>query len=430
MNISPARIAAYEILLRVERDGAYSSILLPEYEVSLPEKDKALCHQLVLGVLRRKLYLDAVIGQLSGKRKLDIEIETTIRLGLFQLLFLQRIPDHSAVNESVNLAIHARKRSAKGFVNALLRRVSREEIKLDFTDDLDRISIETSHPRWLLERWISQFGQDDAVKIADANNEIPRPSFRITPKGRTAGFEIAGDIERSDHIEDTFLTRNSDAEFRNQAERGEIYFQDEGSQLVGSMVTIPENGSFLDVCAAPGSKTAQIADRHLGGDCVVIAGDLHLKRVELLKRNCINQGIKSVSFVQYNAERDLPFAHGSFDTILVDAPCSGTGTIRNNPEIRYSLQPDDIRSLQIKQLAILSNASKLLRGGGNIVYSTCSLEFDENEGVIEQFMASTPGLEIVEPGVSEAFVTGSGFARTFPHRDAMDGFFIAKLARR
>jgi len=160
MKISPARKAAFDVLLRVERDAAFSSALLPQFESQLNEKDRALCHELALGVLRRKLYLDAFIEQLSSGKRIDIEIRIALQLALFQLLFLDRVPAHSAINESVELAAHANKSSAKGFVNALLRSFQRHQPKLGFNGDAERISIESSHPRWLVEKWIADFGLD------------------------------------------------------------------------------------------------------------------------------------------------------------------------------------------------------------------------------------------------------------------------------
>lgn len=411
MSISPARTAAYECLLRIERDDAFSSILLPEYESRLGEKDRRLCHVLVLGVLRRRMLLDAMIDHFSGGRRIDPEIRIILRLGLFQLKYLDKVPDHSAVNESVSLAVKAKKVSAKGFVNALLRRSLREEFVLKVDDEMERTSIEESHPRWLLERWSAQFGPERARSIAVANNTQPSAAFRITFKGRRNGV--------AKPVEDLHLA----------AESGNIYFQDEASQMVANAVQIPINGSFLDVCAAPGSKTSLIAERFHDSSAAIIAGDKYLSRVRLLRSNCANQGLSNVRTVQYDAHHPLPFADRSFDAVLVDAPCSGTGTIRSNPEIRYSLEPADIVSLQSKQLDILINASKTVKIGGDLFYSTCSLESEEDEDVIRRFIEGNPDFAIAGLEIPDTFLTGQHFGRTFPDRDDMDGFFIARLRR-
>ena len=423
MPISPARVAAYEILLRVERDRAYASALLPRYESELDERDAGLCHQIVLGVLRRKLYLDKRIREHAGTKKIDIEVLTALRIGAYQLLELDRIPDHSAVNDSVGLVQRARKVSAKGFVNAILRRVAGESGAVKIADDIDGVSIALSHPKWLLERWIDQFGYEHAIAIAGANNQPSRIAYRMT------GRELKADIEGypSEIVEGAFTVSRLSAGLRELAEQGSIYFQDEASQLVASLIAIPDGGRFLDVCASPGGKTSLIALKNR--TAMIVAGDIYHPRVEFLRSNCIRQGISSVQVTQYDAAVSLPFAEKSFDTVLVDAPCSGTGTIGSNPEIRYFLRSEDIEELSRKQLSILLNASKLVKSGGHLYYATCSLEREENEEVIAAFLAESRGFVVGSRGVDARFLTDEGFARTFPDRDGTDGFFLATLVR-
>lgn len=423
MPVSPARIAAYEILLRVERDRAYASALLPRYESELGDRDSALCHQLVLGVLRRKLYLDKRIREHAGAKKIDIEVVTALRLGAYQLLELDRIPDHSAVNDSVGLVQRARKVSAKGFVNAILRKIARDPIYAASGDSIDEVSIHLSHPRWLLERWISHFGYDQAVRIAKANNGPSRIAYRLT------GKELVTNIESlpSEIVDGAFVVPRLTADLRELADQGNIYFQDEASQLVASLVSIPEGGRFLDVCASPGGKTSLIALENRSA--AVIAGDIHHSRVELLRSNCIRQGVSAFQVAQYDAIMSLPFAEKTFDSILVDAPCSGTGTIGSNPEIRYFLRPEDIDELSRKQLSILMNASKLVKSGGRLYYSTCSMEREENEDVIVAFLAESKDFHSVQIDVESRFITPDGFLRTFPDRDGTDGFFFAAFER-
>lgn len=426
MAISPARIAAYEVLLRVERDRAFTSILLPQYQINLSEKDAALCQQLVLGVLRRKLYLDAVISQFTTNKKLDLEVEMTLRLGAYQLLELDRIPDHSAVNESVQLVQRAKKASAKGFVNAILRRIAKRGPLPDSSDTLDKASIKTSYPRWLLERWLKQFGRERALAIAEANNQPPRLAFRFTGHPET---EVPQEANPSQIVEGGYTVEKFTPGLRELAAAGRIYFQDEASQLIARSVRIAEGGSFLDVCASPGGKTTLAARDNRDKHVVVVAGDLHQSRVEWLKDNCSSQGFPNVLVARYDAVAALPFAERSFDAILVDAPCSGTGTIRSNPEIRYFLRPDDIEELSRKQLAILTNASKLLQKGGRLYYSTCSLEHEENEGVVVKFLGENSEFLPAENEIDERFLTDEGYGRTFPDRDGTDGFFFAILER-
>ena len=391
-KISPARISAFEILRRIETERAFSSILLPQYAENLSSQDRGLCYEITLGVLRKKLYLDRLIEILTNNKKLDSAIKTILEIGLYQLLFLDKIPAYSAINESVNLVQKAKKTSAKGLVNAVLRRASREKIDLKFEDETEKISVETSHPRWLIEKWISNFGVEKTFQLAKANNEIPPVCFRPTNKFSGEEIDLNSIYKSSEFVEDCFIAEKFDENLLKLAENGEIYFQDEASQMVGNSVELFEDQKFLDVCAAPGSKTTFVARQKEKGkrQSFIAAGDLHFQRVKFLRENCRRQNVEFVKILQYDAENSLPFADESFDVVLIDAPCSGTGTIRHNPEIRYFLEPEDFPALFGKQLRIIENASKLVKQGGKLIYSTCSLETEENEAVIENFLSSTP----------------------------------------
>lgn len=442
-KISPSRLAAFEILQKIEKEKSYSSALLPVYEERLSAKDAALCHTLTLGVLRRKLYLDRLISKLTKKNidKFDREVLIAMRLGMFQLLFLDKIPDFSAINESVNLVHRAKKRSATGLVNAVLRRVAREiGLKIDYVDPIDRIVAETSHPRWLIENWAKQFSLEKAAMIAEANNRESAGSFRFTRKYENLTNDRRSNIDeivkssgvrQSEIIEGSFVCGASSSGLRELAENGLIYFQDEGSQLVAASCGLTKGESFLDVCAAPGSKTTYVSSRlELVNSTLLVAGDLHAHRVSHLRENCVNQESEFVSILRYDAGIALPFADESFNAVLLDAPCSGTGTIRSNPEIRYFLEEKDLVELPRKQLTFLKNASKVVKSGGRLIYSTCSLEMQENEEVIEKFLYGSDKFEKVDPKVPARFLTDDGFARTDPSLFKMDGFFIAELRRK
>ncbi len=429
MNTSPARTAAFDVLLRIENEKSFSAALLPLYEESLSTADSSLCHAMTLGSLRRQVYLDRVIAQFARGKKLDPAVRVAIRMGLYQLFFLERIPDYSAINESVALVQRAKKTSAKGFVNAILRRATREKLVFQYLDEAERISVETSHPLWLVEKWIGEFGIEETELLAAANNQIPKPAFRLTRSFEDIDLVVKSNWRRSEFVDDCFTVEKSDVELRELEEDGAIYFQDEASQMAARAVEIPAGGLFLDVCAAPGGKTGLIAQRFAPNIKLAAAGDLHWPRVEYLRDNCARQGVDFVNIVQYNATAPLPFEDDVFDVVFVDAPCSGTGTIRHNPEIRYFLTADDFSELSVKQRSILKNASKLVKRGGSLVYSTCSLEKEENEAVSNDFLDSDPGFTLSPPNVVERYRTPEGFARTWPHRDGMDGFFIAELRR-
>ena len=417
MKISPARLASFEILTRIEREKSFSSALLPTLERNLSKIDSGLCHELTLGTLRNQIYLDRIIEKFVTK-KLDLEVRIALRLAIYQIYFLDRIPVYSAINESVNLVQQAKKTSAKGLVNAVLRKISQKKVTLEFANQIEKISVENSHPQWLIEKWIEQFGVEETQKLAVANNQTPEMEYRWTAKTTES---IKESLSREE------IENKSDF-LRDLAENGKIYFQDRASQLVAKAVEWQNDERFLDVCCAPGSKLSLIAAQNQ--ENVVFGGDFYLQRIKISKKTCQNQGLKNFQLLQYNAENELPFAEKSFDAVLVDAPCSGTGTIRHNPEIRYHLQSNDFAELSSKQLNILNNASKLIKQGGRLIYSTCSLEVEENEQVIDKFLNTHPNFEIMKPNLAVEFLTENGFARTFPQRDKMDGFFIAILRNR
>jgi 16S rRNA (cytosine967-C5)-methyltransferase len=430
--VSAARVAVFEILAKIEKEKAFSSALLPIYEENLSPKDRALCHELTLGVLRNQIYLNKIIEKLTSKNveKFDLAVVLALRIGLYQLLFLDKIPAYSAINESVNLVQMAKKTSAKGLVNAVLRRATREKIELEFADEVEKISVETSHPRRLVEKWIRQFGFEETAKLARANNEAPALAFRFTKKFHHRDTEAQTFLKKSEFLENCFIAEKIDANLLELAENGEIYFQDEASQMVASLFEIKENEKFLDVCASPGSKTTLIAERGMRNAELIVAGDFYSHRIRTLQENCRRQDARLVKIVQYDAEKSLPFAENAFEWILIDAPCSGTGTIRHNPEIKYFLQEKDFAELSEKQLKILKNASKLVKSGGSLIYSTCSLEREENESVVEKFLAENSEFVKILPRLPERFLTAEKFARTFPQRDKMDGFFIAAFEKR
>jgi 16S rRNA (cytosine967-C5)-methyltransferase len=428
ITVSPARLAAFEVLTKIEREKAFSSILLTIYEEKLKPEDRALCHELTLGVLRHQLYLDKIIEHFTTK-KIDLEVLFALRLGLYQLRFLSKIPPHAAINESVNLVHLAKLRSAAGFVNAILRNSLRENLNPleKITNPLERLSVEYSHPLWLVKKWEGNFGQE-VENLLKANNQPPKPAFRLTNKGdenvindlKDTGLEF----EESKIVENCWITQNSNTRLRELANQGLIYFQDEASQIVASIVNIKPDENYLDVCASPGSKFTLVARNAKTHPGLRIAGDFFTARVNNLRENCRRQGVGNIEIVQYDAEKPLPFAENSFDKVLVDAPCSGTGTLRHNPEIRWHLKETDFAGLAEKQLKILSKAAKMVKTGGSLIYSTCSLEPEENENVVEEFLRQNNEFRSINVKLPDRFLSVKGFARTFPHRDQTDGFFI------
>ncbi len=371
-NALTARSAAFDLLLRVE-GGAYASELLAR--LTLDKREAGLASQIVFGVLRYRGQLDYLVEHYAGRGKLDAEIRIILRMGIYQLRYLERIPGHAAVSESVELVKRARKRSAAGLVNAVLRKVNRDPVAWP-----DRATL-LSHPAWLLERWDAQYGVETANRVAEANLQQPETYIRAAacpPK-----FVATA-------VPNCFRMLSGDAAgFR---------IQDIGSQCVAPLLQLEPGQTFLDLCAAPGNKTAQA----LESGVQAIACDLHSHRLVGLRD-------LGIPLVVVNGTAPLPFKR-QFDRILLDAPCSGTGTLARNPEIKWRLTPADLTDLQGRQRALLRHAWDALKPGGRMVFSTCSLEREENEDVVAGYPVERT-------------------LRRLPGTDPGDGFFAVAMVK-
>jgi len=435
--VSPARLAAFEILLRVE-DGAYSSILLAQKEPELEPRDRALCHELVMGVLRWQLWLDR-LAEYYTKRPttdLDVSIRLILRLGLYQLRFLSRVPASAIVNESVNLVHRARLRSAGALVNAVLRRAARElevDPVHDISDSFERLAVGTSHPVWLIERWTRAFGNEETEAFVRANNRAAPVAFRVVNQRASeeqviAKLRVSGaKFERSKIAKHAWRVTAAARLLSELVASGEAYIQDEASQMVAEMLAAKAGEQVLDLCAAPGSKTSQIADGMNGGG-IVIASDIHAHRLQAVRDTAKLHNLANIQCLVLNGLKSLPLKENSFDRVLVDAPCSGTGTLRHNPEIRWRISADDIDDLSSRQKQLLLNAARVVRPGGRLLYSTCSVEPEENESVVQAFLENNINFSLVDLPFPSAD-TIPGVARTWPQHQDTDGFFVASLQR-
>jgi 16S rRNA (cytosine967-C5)-methyltransferase len=367
MSTSPARAAAFDILLRIEQQDAYASELLHSSQYAkLSLADHGLTTELVMGVLRWRLLLDAEIGRFSDKQveKLDIEVLTALRLGAYQLRFLDRVPARAAVHESVELVKRAHKGSAAPFANAVLRKLAQsvvaagvplkpqDAVERESTADLAR---RLAHPVWLVERWVRQFGSDRARQICGYDQQAPPAAVRLSDADAEAellrdGVKLApGQLLASAR---RVLAGNVSAT-RAFAE-GRVAIQDEASQLVALLVG--KGASILDCCAAPGGKTRVLAEQN--PEARIVALELHAHRARLLRR------LVPVSNVEVISADMLDFARDAgFDRVLADVPCSGTGTLAHNPEIKWRLQSQDLADLQSRQIAILRAAMRQVAPG-------------------------------------------------------------------
>jgi len=423
--------------MRVE-DDAYASILLAQKEPELEPRDRALCHELVMGVLRWQLWLDRVAEGYTKRptADLDVAIRLILRLGLYQLRFLSRVPASAVVNESVNLVHRARLRSAGALVNAVLRRAVREpdvDPAQGITDPLERLAVVTSHPVWLIERWTRAFGNEETDTFARANNQTAPTAFRVVKQRASEDAVIAklrasgATLEASKIAKDAWRITGGRQALSELVAGGNVYVQDEASQMVAQVLDAQPGNRVLDLCAAPGSKTTQIADT-LHGSGTVIASDVHAHRLRTVADTAKLHDLLNVRCLVLNGLEPLPLKENSFDRVLVDAPCSGTGTLRRNPEIRWRISADDIDDLSARQKQLLLNASRVVKPGGRLVYSTCSVEPEENELVVHTFLENNINFSQVDfPFAGVRMVRGT--ARTWPQHQDTDGFFVASLQR-
>ncbi|HEU5334436.1 MAG TPA: 16S rRNA (cytosine(967)-C(5))-methyltransferase RsmB [Terriglobales bacterium] len=441
--LSPARSAAFDILLRVERQSAYASELLhAERYQKLSSADHALCTELVMGVLRWRSALDEAIQRAASQplQKMDLEVLIALRLGAYQLGWLERVPARAAIFDSVELVKRARKRSAAGLVNALLRKLASQaaELRPQASEDGSASGLASAyaHPEWLVGRWTEQFGPEAAAQICAYDQQIPATIIRLrsvaAEEGLTAeGIELAPGAFLSDARRVTKGDVTRTAAFRE----GRVVIQDEASQLVAALVG--QGRRLLDCCAAPGGKTAILAERN--PEAEIVAAELHPRRARLLRQMV---GAENVRVVAADAVQ-LPIA-GEFDRALADVPCSGTGTLARNPEIKWRLRPEDLADFHARQVAIASSALEHLAPGGRLVYSTCSLEREENQYVVEELLATAQNIRLLdcrdELRAMQArgellwqdldSITRGKFLRTLPGVHPCDGFFAAIFEKR
>ena len=440
--LSPARSAAFDILLRVEGQSAYASELLhAERYRKLSSPDHALCTELVMGVLRWRSALDEAVQRAASQplRKMDLEVLLALRLGAYQLGWLERVPARAAIFESVELVKRARKRSAASFVNAVLRQLAAQPGALRPQAPADQgargLTSAYAHPEWLVARWVEQFGPEAAARICAYGQQIPVTVIRLRSPAAEQELIAAGiELAPGAFLRDARRVTTGDVTRTAALRERRVAIQDEASQLVAALVG--EGRRLLDCCAAPGGKTAMLADRNQGA--VVIAAELHPRRALLLRQMV---GAENVRVVAADAVQ-LPIA-GEFDRALADVPCSGTGTLARNPEIKWRLRLADLADLRSRQVAIARSALQRLSPGGRLVYSTCSLEREENQEVVEELLATVQKVRLLDcrselQAMQERgellwqdldSITSGEFLRTLPGVHPCDGFFAAILEK-
>jgi 16S rRNA (cytosine967-C5)-methyltransferase len=381
-KIAPARLTAFHVLEEVA-GGGYASDLLREATASLSPRDAGLAGQLVLGSLRVQNQLDYLIEQYSGRAaaSLDSEVRMALRLGIFQLRYLERIPAHAAVDDAVEF-VKRHKRSASGLTNAVLRKVNRDPVPWP------NAALQYACPEWLLAHWTEHFGQKQAFAIAQAALQEPEPFVRgLTPAVEAERTDVPGCFRLLSPV------------------TNDVRLHDISSQAIVPLLDLRAGQTYLDLCAAPGNKTAQAMEAE---PSLAVACDISEKRLKSV--------LQPLTRVVLDASEQLPFGQ-KFDRILIDAPCSGTGTLGRNPEIKWRVQEPDLVRQQARQVNILKRAAEVLAPGGKILYATCSLQSQENQEVVK------------EAAAAKALQCERELWR-LPGRDPGDGFYAALLVRR
>lgn len=440
--VSAARACAFEVVREVFERGAYAdhSFRAHAERDRLDARDRAFAMRIAYGTIQRKATLDHLIEQLTDRpiARLDPPVLASLRVGLYQLLYLEGVPDHAAVDESVELAkSHAG--GGHALVNAALRRAAREGrtmVEAIGDGDPEQAALLHSHPRWIAELWWNMLGREEALRLMERNNEPAESAVRANTL-RTDAHELAALLERDrvrsrvDAIvpEAVVLEEPYDVHGSPPFEQGLLMPQSRGSMLVARAVDPSPGESVLDLCAAPGAKTTHLAAL-MGDEGRVVALDLDDRRVQSIASNCERLGVRSVEARQGDAaSARFP---GAFDRVLVDPPCSDLGTLQSRPDARWRKQPQQVQGLSRLQGRILDAAADSVRAGGRLVYSTCTVSALENEDQISDFLRRRPEFSIIDlsPLYPEATSRSpNGFLQTLPHRHETDGFFIAALER-
>jgi 16S rRNA (cytosine967-C5)-methyltransferase len=451
-TISPARKAAFDILLAVEGGKAHSDELLRGKAVDmLSPADRNLATALVLGVLRWQIWLDRQMLPLLKRpnAKLDREVLIALRLSAFQLLFLDRVPAHAAIDESVELAKRSGHRFAAGMVNAVLRKLSVRAPHPEFSEESPtEMALTQAHPAWMVERWVGFYGSDAAQAICCHGQRQPRRSVRIADPEAEAEIAKAGiQLEPAGLLTAARTVISGDVTATAAFEEGRVRVQDEGSQLIGELAAAigqdldQKAKSILDTCAAPGGKTLILAER--SPQASIVACEANPRRLAELRSRLAGLARVECRLADASALGE----DGKFDLALADVPCSGTGTLGRNPEIRHRLRQEEFAQKAKRQRAILRSAIGTVRLGGRVVYSTCSLEPEENEQVVAIVLAENLGARqisiasqldglrrkgiLTQAGAErlQGSLTADGALRLLPGDATTDGFFVAVIEK-
>ena len=441
MNQS-ARATALRVLVSCRNNGAWADAAL-KAQISrdgLSGPDAALCSRIVYGVMQNRMLLDFYIGAYCTQKPdhLQPPLLEILRIGAYQIIYLDKIPDSAAVNTSVELAKLAKRGQASGLVNAVLRKLSQNKKALPPVperDDVQRLSIQYSHPKWFVKRLVSLLGREEAERFLACDNQIAPITVQVNPlkttlEALTEELQQAGiSVQPHSWVPDCLeLSGTGDLAALPSFREGKFLVQDPAARLVSLIAGIRPGQKVLDVCAAPGGKSLSAAFA-MAGNGSIVACDLHENKLKRIQESADRLGVNIITTQAADGRVFRPEWEASFDTVLVDAPCSGLGIIRKKPDTRYN-KADDLFTLPVVQAAILDNAARYVRPGGTLVYSTCTILPEENEQVTEAFLAEHAdfGLEPFELPLPVGKSDGS--LTLWPQRHDTDGFYICRMTRR
>ncbi|AZB42889.1 16S rRNA (cytosine(967)-C(5))-methyltransferase RsmB [Bacillus sp. FJAT-42376] len=446
MKTANVRELTVDALLAIEKNQAYSNLLLNQLiqKGNLPPKDVSLFTELVYGTLQRKMTLDYYLEPFTAKaKKMELWVKILLRISLYQMEYLDRIPERAIFFEAVEISKRKGHKGIAGFVNGVLRSIQREGIpSLDeIKDPAERLAIETSHPVWLVKKWAEQYGIDDTRKICEIHLKPPAASARVNRMHMTVQEAVESlneeSIEAAEGVlsEDAVILQKGSVSKSSLFKTGKLSIQDESSMLTARAVNPERNEVVLDACAAPGGKSMHMAEL-MEGTGEVVSLDLHKHKVKLIEEQAGRIGLANISAQVMDARKAPELLDGrEFDRILVDAPCSGFGVIRRKPDIKYAKNAEDVNKLSAIQRELLDSVSRLLKKGGTLVYSTCTIDKEENEEVVADFLESHPefeedhSLKQFLPEKVHPYISG-GKLQILPHYFETDGFFITRLKKK
>lgn len=437
-----ARELAFKILCDIEENNNYSNIAINKYfkHKDINNQERGFATELVYGVVENKYYLDYIIDKLSKikTQKLSICVKILLRMGIYQLTFLDSISEYAAVNETVNLVKKYDKRSS-GFVNAILRNVIRnkeEVLKLDIDSKIMYLSTKYSYSPWMIKNWIKSFGEEFTKDLLEANNEKPNLYIRANTLKITRDELISKLNEmglkayKVPMIDEAIRVENlKNIDNNDLFKQGLFTIQDISSMMVGKVVNPKENSLVLDICSAPGGKTTHVATL-MNNTGKVIARDVFDHKLKLIQNTVDRLGLTNVEIEKFDALKLDENSIDKFDYVLTDVPCSGLGIIRRKPEIKYKAKAE-LKDLPLIQRQILDNASKYVKLNGTLLYSTCTIQDNENIDIINEFLKDNNNFKLVPINEVNFDLDNEdkGYLKIYPNIHGMDGFFIAKLKR-